>query len=98
MGWLRRFSYAVGETVAVLPTSLRVPDSFFQRRWPRVLVCLALSALSVLESPLLFTRIATEGALVIDFGLLTLYAFSIVTRTAIMVGLCAALYRVLRGR
>jgi hypothetical protein len=63
-----------------------------------VLVCLALSALSILETPLLFTRIATEGALVIDFGLLTLYAFSIVTRTAIMVGMCAALYRVLRGR
>ncbi len=42
MGWLRRFSYAVGETVAVLPVSLGVTESLFLRRWPRVLVCLAL--------------------------------------------------------
>lgn len=62
-----------------------------------VLTCLALSALSFLETPLLYTRIATPGSLVIDFGLLTLYSFSIITRTAILIGLCVALYRVLRS-
>ncbi len=61
-----------------------------------VLACLALSALSILETPLLYSRIVTPGALVIDFGLLTLYAFSIITRTGILLGLCAALYRMLR--
>src|SRR5690606_34469738 len=43
-----------------------------------VLTCLALSALSLLETPLLYNRIITPGALIIDFGLLTLYAFSII--------------------
>lgn len=61
-----------------------------------VLTCLALTALSLLEAPVLYSRIATPSALVIDFGLLSIYAFSIITRTAILIGLCVALYRVLR--
>lgn len=63
-----------------------------------VLTCLALSALSLLETPLLYNRIITPGALIIDFGLLTLYAFSIITRTGLLIGLCVALYKMLRVR